>query len=323
MDKALAIPRIIHQTWKTRDLPADYAHYHETVCDQHPAWDHWLWTDEDNRRFIAEQHAWFLPTYDSYKHSIERVDAVRYFILSTYGGVYLDLDMECLKPIDLLLIDDMPHFSLLALPSIENTIIGNAFMASPRNHPLFAYLCKRLPYIRERDVTHADVFKNTGPNMLTKHLQFLGQIFEYRIIGLDQVCCRGVLDQNPAMNGKSLDQIRAQKLLYLIHHHTNVWNIQHPSPGSPIGGYELFVGCDIAGFDIDYVEYGPGAYQTIADVCNRNDDAVGFNYNGYIKGAGGKLTRCQSEHQWLKKGIVTWICIKKDKLHLITCEQDP
>ncbi len=323
MKKATAITRIIHQTWKTQDLPADYSRYHDTVRDQHPSWEHWLWTDADNRRFIATQHRWFLPTYDSYKHSIERVDAVRYFMLYTYGGVYLDLDMECLKPIDPLLMDDTPHFSLLASPSIENTIIGNAFMASPRHHPFFAYLCKRLPHIRQRDVTHADVFNNTGPDMLTRHLRLFGRIAPYRIIGLDKICGRGVLGQHPALGGNSLHQIRERKLLYLIHHHTNAWNVQHPHPGSPIEGYKLFLGYDIAGFDIDYVEYAPDAFEVIADACNRNNEALGFNYNGYIKGIGGSLAPCESSNRWLKNGIIPWVCIKQDKLHLITHDRNP
>ena len=221
---------------------------------------------------------------------------MRYFILHRFGGVYLDLDMECLKPLDTLLVNQQrPYFSLLALPSIENAIIGNAFMASPPAHAFFSFLIKRLGAIREKDVTHADVLNNTGPNMLDRQLRAFGEAFGYELIGLDSVCDRGVIPLNPSLAGKSLAQVREQQLLYLIHHHANSWNIQHPLPMSPIPGYTLFQEADIHGFDIDYVEYDAGDYGEIAAVCDKNEDAIGFNYNGYIKGSGGKLERCTAE----------------------------
>jgi mannosyltransferase OCH1-like enzyme len=130
------IPRIIHQTWKGEALPEDYARYRRTVHDHHPDWEHRLWTDADNRRLIAECYPWFLETYDGYKHTIERVDAVRYFILLHHGGVYIDLDMECLKPLDPLLEIGGLHFGLLASPTIQDTIIANALMAAPKG-PVF------------------------------------------------------------------------------------------------------------------------------------------------------------------------------------------
>jgi mannosyltransferase OCH1-like enzyme len=52
---------------------------------------------------VAENFQWFLPTYDSYDKEIKRADAIRYMYLYTYGGIYADLDFECLKPFDALL----------------------------------------------------------------------------------------------------------------------------------------------------------------------------------------------------------------------------
>ncbi|KAJ3896091.1 hypothetical protein GG344DRAFT_72572 [Lentinula edodes] len=39
-----------------------------------------------------------------YKYAIQRADAIRYFVLHHYGGVYLDLDVGCLRPLDPLLV---------------------------------------------------------------------------------------------------------------------------------------------------------------------------------------------------------------------------
>ena len=49
---------------------------------------------------LQEHYPWFLPTYLSYTYNIQRVDVLRYFILHHHGGIYIDLDMGCLKRLD-------------------------------------------------------------------------------------------------------------------------------------------------------------------------------------------------------------------------------
>ena len=51
-----------------------------------------LWTDAKSREFIATEYPWFLATFDNYSQPIQRADAIRYFVLSHYGGIYIDLD---------------------------------------------------------------------------------------------------------------------------------------------------------------------------------------------------------------------------------------
>lgn len=49
---------------------------------------------------LQDHYPWFLPTYLAYPYHIQRVDAIRYFLLYHYGGVYIDLDMGCRKRLD-------------------------------------------------------------------------------------------------------------------------------------------------------------------------------------------------------------------------------
>jgi mannosyltransferase OCH1-like enzyme len=51
-----------------------------------------LWTDNNSREFIETEYAWFLRTYDGYRYPVQRVDALKYFLMLHYGGIYLDLD---------------------------------------------------------------------------------------------------------------------------------------------------------------------------------------------------------------------------------------
>ncbi len=45
-----------------------------------------------SRELIATEYPWFLNTFDNYSEPIQRADAIRYFVLAHFGGVYLDLD---------------------------------------------------------------------------------------------------------------------------------------------------------------------------------------------------------------------------------------
>lgn len=38
------------------------------------------------------RYPWFIETWDSYIYPIERADAIRYFALVHFGGIYIDLD---------------------------------------------------------------------------------------------------------------------------------------------------------------------------------------------------------------------------------------
>ncbi len=167
------IPKILHQTWKDTQLPAELAEFQRTWLEKHPGWTYNLWTDADNRQFIRQHYVWFLPIYDGYPEHIMRVDAVRYFILHHFGGVYVDLDFECLQSVEPLLQDHALVFGLEPQAHLEmrqragyplDRIVCNAFMASTPGHPFWEYVFKQLiSYHRAPEVLDA-----TGPFMLSR-----------------------------------------------------------------------------------------------------------------------------------------------------------
>ena len=59
--------------------------------------------------FIADRYPQYVPLFQSYSDPLERADAIRYFILYEFGGIYADLDMEFLKPLDSLLNQGYPY----------------------------------------------------------------------------------------------------------------------------------------------------------------------------------------------------------------------
>ena len=125
------IPALIYQTWKSKtSLPENFAHWRASFARLNPGYTLLLWDDADNRQFIADHFAWFLPTYDGFPQEIFRVDAVRYFFLYLHGGIYVDLDTQCLKPLDPLRSQADVVLGWLGNDPTSDQAIPNAIMLS-------------------------------------------------------------------------------------------------------------------------------------------------------------------------------------------------
>ncbi|SPQ21514.1 e3fbb43a-4594-4298-85b5-bceb5e26b472 [Thermothielavioides terrestris] len=102
------VPKIIHHifhNWREPGndaLPPHWAETRKHCMELNPDFEFKLWTDNNSREFIETEYAWFLRTYDGYRYPVQRVDALKYFLMLHYGGIYLDLDNTCkvsLKPL--------------------------------------------------------------------------------------------------------------------------------------------------------------------------------------------------------------------------------
>lgn len=90
-------PAVVHQTWKTSELPASYREWQGTWQHAMPGARLALWTDETNLELVRRAAPWFEASYLRLPKPIERVDAVRWVYLAAYGGVYADLDFVAVR----------------------------------------------------------------------------------------------------------------------------------------------------------------------------------------------------------------------------------
>lgn len=160
------VPRIIHQTFKTTDVPQPWLHAQEMCRTLHQNnWKYMFWTDADAERFIGKHYPWFLSIYLGYPYNIQRVDAVRYFILFHFGGIYIDLDIGCNK-------DLTPFLNYDALfPKTHPWGVSNDFMTSRARHPFFEQLIHNLASNSRFWATkYPSVIFSTGPMFLTSQL---------------------------------------------------------------------------------------------------------------------------------------------------------
>jgi glycosyltransferase involved in cell wall biosynthesis len=175
------IPRLIHQTWKTRDVPPEFQALQRSWIGCNPGFTYRFWTDGDIGRFVAEEHPALLPVFRGYADPIARIDLARYLILRRFGGVYADLDFECLRPIDGLLegrsfvVGREPEEHSRLAKAVERGlphILCPSFLASVPDHPFWDHLLDRLVEARHCP----DVLDATGPFLLTRaHAAYAGE----------------------------------------------------------------------------------------------------------------------------------------------------
>ncbi|CCH46649.1 Mannosyl phosphorylinositol ceramide synthase [Wickerhamomyces ciferrii] len=156
------IPKIIHQTYKDTNIPSQWQNGQQRCIDLHPDYQYILWTDDMAREFISEEYPWFLETWDNYKYPIQRADSIRYFALSHFGGIYIDLDDACEKKLDPLLT--VPAFVRKTIP----TGISNDVMGSVPKHPFFL---KAIDNLQRFDwnylIPYVTIMYSTGPLFLS------------------------------------------------------------------------------------------------------------------------------------------------------------
>ena len=140
----MKIPRIIHQVWEGKresTLPTRLQILSDSWKEKNPTWEYRLWHEKDMNELVEKHFPFFKSIYNNFKYDVQRWDTIRYMILYVYGGVYTDLDTECYKSIDDLLVNRNICIGLEpnehVLPGYPSPLIGNAFLCSSPSQPFW------------------------------------------------------------------------------------------------------------------------------------------------------------------------------------------
>ncbi|KAK5944894.1 CSG1/SUR1-like protein [Knufia obscura] len=156
------IPKIIHQTYINETIPPQWLPAQQACLDLHQDYEYILWTDAKSLEFIEKEYPWFAPTFRGYQHPIQRADSIRYFVLATYGGVYIDLDDGCKRRLDPLL--SYNAFLRRTVP----TGISNDVMGAIPQHPFFLRVIESLQGANRKWVLpYITIMASTGPLFLS------------------------------------------------------------------------------------------------------------------------------------------------------------
>ena len=173
------VPPIIHQTYKTHQLPEAWQQMqrswtHSALVQEH-GYEYMFWTDEMNRHLIASEFPWFLEYYDAYPKPIQRVDAARLFILYKFGGIYVDLDIGLRAGCEAII--DAWRSAPVVLPHTTPVGYSNGFMMFEPKHPLIEQMIYSLPHgdpwwLRFVVPPYFRVIISTGPLFVTRQYLF-------------------------------------------------------------------------------------------------------------------------------------------------------
>lgn len=133
------IPKVIHYIWLGPKSPPHYFwRYKESWEKMHPDWQVRFWRDSDAEELDFE----LKPLFASSTNYGEKADVLRAEILDRFGGLYVDVDIECKKSFDCLVEKydffagiEPPHQGDFTQPA-PHIVISNALIGATPNHPI-------------------------------------------------------------------------------------------------------------------------------------------------------------------------------------------
>lgn len=155
------IPKVFHRIFLDEEVPERFEAYWDGFKALHPDWEFVTWNDSSQLGWLRCR-----TVFDKAKTHAGRADVLRYEIMYRHGGVYVDTDVECLKPFDDLMDDDR------AFAGWENErLICPTVLGSPPGHPAFDAVLNFLPDWAPRKPGVKPNFQ-TGPVPFTRVWRF-------------------------------------------------------------------------------------------------------------------------------------------------------
>jgi hypothetical protein len=149
--KGLLLPKVFHQIWVgPRPLPAAAAAFTDSWKRRHSDWEVRVWTDANLPRLQNQR------LFEQTTILAQKADLLRYELLLMFGGVYLDVDFECLQNLEPLL-DGVEYIYGDQRPGEPNI----ALLGSTPGHPFARWCVDRLP--QRWPWRKGQILEETGP----------------------------------------------------------------------------------------------------------------------------------------------------------------
>jgi mannosyltransferase OCH1-like enzyme len=143
----MGIPKIIIQTWKSRDLPPYYKKTQNLIFRNNPDYRYIFFDNQDILNFIKERYPSFEPLLKKFKRKIQIIDFFRLLAVYEYGGFYFDMDVEVIENLDPLLqyscvfpVEMKRNNRILDKAGYDYNLGNYAFGATPRNPVIWAII---------------------------------------------------------------------------------------------------------------------------------------------------------------------------------------
>lgn len=216
---SIKIAKKIHQIWVGSDpVPPRHEEWIEGWKEQHPEWEHRLWGEEGLLNVLPDEALRFYHAAESYAG---KADVARIWLVHELGGVYVDTDFQCLKPIDELLHGCR---AFVAFSRYEAKVI-NALFGATAEHPFIRALIRELPSAFDPEVA-----SKAGPILFSQVAKNRSDVRKF--------------EQDIFLPITATDQYRLEiedeaywRDSYAVHHFEGSW--EKPSRSNGLLGYNL------------------------------------------------------------------------------------
>lgn len=179
----MTVPKITHQIWFQGwdQLPYKYHEDVEKLSILNQNWEHKKWDEKSLRAECEKFSPEALAKFDGFINMIQKIDFGRYIVLYNYGGVSIDCDVECRRPLDK--TPGIDRYDLIvsknSLTNLENkvasfglskdlVIINNATICCSPENPIMK---KLIEFLIENESWNEDLLLDTqlktGPLILS------------------------------------------------------------------------------------------------------------------------------------------------------------
>lgn len=125
------IPKIIHYCWLSDNpIPEELKGYMNSWKEKLPDYEFMLW---NFKRFDKSSSVWVSQAFDSKKYAFA-ADYIRLYAVYSYGGIYMDMDVEVLKKFDDFLDADL----MMAYEDDSNLGIEAGVFGASKENPFIA-----------------------------------------------------------------------------------------------------------------------------------------------------------------------------------------
>ena len=174
--------KIIHQIWfgiipnKTAARKAfeGLRKYRDSWLLHNPDMVYMCWNLQRCYDLVRYHYPQHIEMYRKYPYHIQRCDAVRYFILHRYGGLYADMDYACNSPWSVVMDEYPGDIYLVETPNkafSDDIHISNSLMFSKPGHIFWSKLFIELEMNQTMPIyysRHMTIMFTTGPSILNR-----------------------------------------------------------------------------------------------------------------------------------------------------------
>jgi mannosyltransferase OCH1-like enzyme len=180
----MSIPKIIHQTFKTKKLPFITRWHISRFLKRNPDYQYEFYDDERINKFLSEEYD--TETFQLYKRiniGAAKADFFRYALLYKVGGIYLDVDSDIKGKLDFIQKEDAAIISKERNPGFY---VQWAMVYEP-NHPFLKKTLELVLTNIKNNTFPNDVHKMTGPEVYSNAINLCLQeaSIPYRLLGVD------------------------------------------------------------------------------------------------------------------------------------------